>query len=72
MLNSLKNSLEQLITDDSNNETYFKIYRVLDAILTTANFITGTGSILFNNINGAFDEIEVERIYKNTHHNENK
>ncbi len=65
MLNSLRSTIEQLITDDSNDEGYFKVYRTLDAILTTANFITGTGSILFNNINGAFDEITIENIYKN-------
>lgn len=65
MLNALRGTIEQLITDDSNSENYFKIYRTLDAILTTANFITGTGSILFNNINGAFDEINAQDIYKN-------
>ncbi len=64
MLESLKTSVESLITDDVNNENYFKVYRTLDAILTFSNFLTSTGSIQFNNINGAFNEINVEDIYK--------
>ena len=64
MLDSLKTSVESLITDDVNNSSYFKVYRTLDALLTFANFLTSTGSIQFNNINGAFNEIDVKDIYK--------
>lgn len=64
MLDSLKTSIESLITDDTNNQKYFKVYRTLDALLTFSNFLTSTGSIQFNNINGAFDSIHVNDIYK--------
>lgn len=64
MLDSLKSSVESLITDDTNNNKYFKVYRTLDALLTFSNFLTSTGSIQFNNINGAFNEIEIRDIYK--------
>ena len=64
MLDSLKSSIESLITDDTNNQKYFKVYRTLDALLTFSNFLTSTGSIQFNNINGAINDIEVKDIYK--------
>lgn len=64
MLDSLKTSIESLITDDTNNQDYFKVYRTLDALLTFSNFLTSTGSIQFNNINGAFNDINVEDIYR--------
>lgn len=64
MLTSVKNSIEVLVNDEVNDSDYFKVYRTFDILLTFTNFITGTGSILFNNINGAFDEIASAEIYK--------
>ena len=64
MIASLKTSIISLINDDINDSSYFKIYRTLDTFLSFTNFITGTGSILFNNINGAFDELELDDLYK--------
>ena len=64
MINSIRNSIFALINDDVNNSDYFKVYRTLDTCLTLTTFITGTGSILFNNINGAFDTLSPEDIYK--------
>lgn len=64
MLDSLRTSVDSLITDDANNSSYFKVYRTLDALLTFANFLTSTGSIQFNNINGAFNDISIEDIYR--------
>jgi len=65
MIASLKNSVENLITDDINNEDYFKVYRTLDAFLNFSIYVTSTGSILFNDINGAFKDMELDDIYKN-------
>lgn len=64
MIESIRISVQSLVNDDMNNSNYFKVYRTLDIFLTFTNFITGTGSILFNNINGAFDHLEAHQIYK--------
>jgi hypothetical protein len=64
LIESLKKSTEQILSDDIVESDYFKKYRVLDQVCGFVNIALSTGAITFNQMNGAFDEIKVDDILK--------
>lgn len=64
LIESLKKSTEQILSDDIVESNYFKTYRVLDQVAGFVNIALSTGAITFNQMNGAFDSIKVDDILK--------
>ena len=62
LLESLKKSIENVISDDLVESNYFKVYRILDLITGFVNIALSTGAITFNQMNGAFDKLKVEDV----------
>lgn len=63
LLESLKRTMENLLSDELVDSNYFKIYRILDLVSGFTNIALSTGAVTFNQMNGAFDELTVEDIF---------
>ena len=61
---SLKTSIEYIINDDITSNVYFKQYRILDQVVSFIHIILSTGALTFNQMNGAFDKLTKDDIFK--------
>lgn len=64
LLSALRRSIEQVVYDNSVESKYLQCYRLLDQVNSFSNYLISTGSITFNQMNGAFDKLQKEDILK--------
>lgn len=64
LLESLRKSIEYVVSDDIVESDYFTMYRVLDQIYGFLDYVLKTGSAQFAAMNGAFDGLRINDVIK--------
>ena len=64
-IDAFKTDVNNIINDDTHKELYTKIHNVFNKVSSFFSYVMANYVLLFNNINGAFNELTEKDIFKN-------